>query len=899
MATEASAAAPMANGTAADDDGTVIPESALVPEGEAVVYEEELLVNPYSMKLWLRYLQVKTEAPFAQRRLLFERALKSLPGSYKLWNMYLRERKDKIKHKCVTDPAYEALNNTFERALVFMHKMPRIWLDYTRILWIQRKVTKTRHVYDRALRSLPITQHDKIWKQYLSFVKEAKVPEMACRVFRRFLKLEPNEVEDYVEFLLKHDQWNEAAALLAKALNRDSFVSRKGKSKHALWLELCGICTKHAPHIKNLAVEPIVRGALRRFSDDVGRLWTSLADYFIRLGHFEKARDIFEEGINTVLTVRDFSMIFDAYTQFEETMISAKMEEDGDEEEKDEGEDELEVEGDDLELRLARLQFLLDRRAELLCSVRLRQNPHSVHEWHRRVKIFEDQDAPDKVIKAYAEAVQTVDPEKADGKPHTLWVAFAKYYEDNDDLDSARDIFVRATQVKYRATEDLASVWCEYAEMELRHDNFDLALKVLHKSVSVSDKVAQMKDITSLPVQQRVWKSTRLWSMYADLEESLGTLESTKQVYDRMIDLKVATPQILINYGHLLEENKHFEDAFRVYEQAVNLFSWPLSKELWLAYLSKFTARYQGSKIERARDLFEQALEKIPAEERRVVYVMYAQLEEQHGLVKNAMAVYDRACREVSPAERFDLYLLYINKATEFFGVTKTRPIYEAATQNVPDSRVKDVCVRYAQLEQSLGEIDRARSIYNYGSQHCDPSKNEDLWEAWNSFEVKHGNEDTFREMLRVKRSVQLQFTQRHVNATDAGVAIDAQGAAKRQKVASDMEALERAMMDQTMEQLAEEQSRSRGGDIIATGQEQVSAMPIAAANADEIALDDDDDEDEGGGGEEAVGQKRKAQLGALNLTEKAVPAAVYGGFAEGGEQKGALERFKQGGTQD
>jgi pentatricopeptide repeat protein len=50
-------------------------------------------------------------------------------------------------------------------------------------------------------------------------------------------------------------------------------------------------------------VEPIVRGALKRFTDDVGKLWTSLADYFIRLGHFEKARDIFEEGISTVVTV--------------------------------------------------------------------------------------------------------------------------------------------------------------------------------------------------------------------------------------------------------------------------------------------------------------------------------------------------------------------------------------------------------------------------------------------------------------------------------------------------------------------------------------------------------------------------------------------------------------------
>ena len=28
----------------------------------------------------------------------------------------------------------------------------------------------------------------------------------------------------------------------------------------------------------------------------------------------------------------------------------------------------------------------------------------------------------------------------------------------------------------------------------------------------------------------------------------------------------------------------------------------------------------------------------------------------------------------------------------------------------------------------------------------------------WHDFEVRHGNEDTFREMLRIKRSVQAQF---------------------------------------------------------------------------------------------------------------------------------------------
>ena len=125
----------------------------------------------------------------------------------------------------------------------------------------------------------------------------------------------------------------------------------------------------------------------------MGRLWTSLADFYIRRGLFEKARDVYEEGLATVITVRDFSLIFDAYTQFEESMLSAKMEAaaeddgpesaDGDGENADDnGTDFLFKDaGDDLDLRLARLEFLMGRRPELLSSVMLRQNPHSVHEW--------------------------------------------------------------------------------------------------------------------------------------------------------------------------------------------------------------------------------------------------------------------------------------------------------------------------------------------------------------------------------------------------------------------------------------------------------------------------------------------------------------------------------------
>ena len=61
----------------------------------------------------------------------------------------------------------------------------------------------------------------------------------------------------------------------------------------------------------------------------------------------------------------------------------------------------------------------------------------------------------------------------------------------------------------------------------------------------------------------------------------------------------------MLNYAAYLEEHNCFEEAFRVYEKGVGAFSFPASREIWLQYINHFVARYKGSKIERARDIFE------------------------------------------------------------------------------------------------------------------------------------------------------------------------------------------------------------------------------------------------------------------------------------------------------
>ncbi|KAG7675051.1 hypothetical protein Ndes2526B_g07899 [Nannochloris sp. 'desiccata'] len=879
----------------------------LLPNDEDLIYEEELLRNPYNLKMWLRYIGARKDASPKKRYVLYERALQALPGSFKLWHAYLQERREAVRDLPINHPDIDSLNNTYERAMVSMHKMPRIWVEFLEFLTQQRFVTRTRRAFDRALISLPVTQHNRVWVLYLRFISLPGVPvETAVRVYRRYLKLEPAHAEEYIAYLKMKARWGEAARRLADLVNDEGFRSLEGKSRHALWLELCDIVTKHPAEVSGLRVDAILRSGIRRYTDEVGKLWAALADYYTRRGLFEKARDIYEEAITSVLTVRDFSLVFDALTQFEEALISAKMEQLAEDEKEEEnnvdGENEnddgtdfvLHDRGDDLDLRLARLENLVERRPELLSSVMLRQNPHNVHEWHKRARLFFE--TPAKQIICYTEAVKTVSPEKAVGKLHTLWLAFAKLYEKHNDLVNARIIFEKAAQVPFLYVDDLASIWAEWVEMELRHKNYKKAVELARRATSAPARARSRADEVGLPVQDRLYRSSRLWGMRVDLEESLGTPESVREAYLQSLELKVATAQMVLNFAAYLKENNYLEEAFQAYERGISLFKYPHVRDIWTAYLTDFVGRYGGKKVERTRDLFRQACDEAPAEEAKPLFLQYAAYEEQHGLARNAMQIYENAVKKVPADQRLSVYDVYLARASEYFGVGKVREIYEVAIEAQPPDALNDadtrvMCLRYANLEKKLGEIDRARAILVHASSLADPKSVPAFWLEWNNFEVQHGNEETFREMLRIKRSVAAAFSQQHFNTAVIDAAVVAAGPSgaaavaaaagisnisnqNNKRKADTMAALEEELL---AEMEAEQQPGGPTGTrvpgfvsagVIQQTQQQEGGVASGAVveNPEDIDLGDDDEEENEGEGEEGV-----------EIATKSVPEGVFG----------------------
>jgi pre-mRNA-splicing factor SYF1 len=249
-----------------------------------------------------------------------------------------------------------------------------------------------------------------------------------------------------------------------------------------------------------LDVEGIVhKNGLSVYPDQAGRLWTGLATYWIKRGEFDRASSTFEKGLASVVTVRDFTQIFDAYAEFSETMISTLMEALGDEDNLEDEEFDVEDTEQELDERMKDFEKLMDRRPFIVNEVLLRRNKDEVVEWEKRIALYsaaaqaqvesegegadgagagagqEDGDA--RVIKTYLEAIDAINPRKATGPLYPIYVNFAKFYEEGGtagqaepNLAEARKIFEKATRVPFKDVDELAEIWCEWAEMELRNE---------------------------------------------------------------------------------------------------------------------------------------------------------------------------------------------------------------------------------------------------------------------------------------------------------------------------------------------------------------------------------------------------------------------------------------------
>ena len=308
-------------------------------------------------------------------------------------------------------------------------------------------------------------------------------------------------------------------------------------------------------------------------------------------------------------------------------------------------------------------------------------------------------------------------------------------------------------------------------------------------------------------------RSTLLWSALVDWEEahvisdedSIGDegksldhspsaatyVQHVCDAYDGMIQARACTPQHILNYVLFLEsQGIRGPRVFAVFERAFEMFLWPVAFELWNAYIPRFERFYFGTSqtigpnkglagkpailMEQWRDLYDRATKGASSKKPNPthdddgghhaldLFLAWADGEERlgGGNTRKAIAVLKRAVKEVPQRDRLRLAQILAEKALGHGGMEAVREvILEHALPLLPDTDAQTMSCHMASLEAQCGEWERARALYGHAAQLADPRQCLSVWIAWEAFEQAHGDADSFREMLRVKRAISSRYS--------------------------------------------------------------------------------------------------------------------------------------------
>lgn len=771
-----------------------------INDDESITYEYELQKDPTNLLTWTRYLDhvknLKKKNTLELLCFLYERCCYQFPASHDVWNEYLTLRVSLIRtcNPVLYSEEFDKVNKLFEKCLYLCYEHVDIWTQYLKFLTLQSDLKSLRVAFNNSLCSLPLESHAMVWTIMIDYIRDnllrdaiygdedddelepimynaltgensgqktAKdIDYWSSHLLLRYIPVCPNEeLEDIINLIFMTKDYSGLIPIYEEYLIKSSKFALKNSSMYKVYANYLTLLEHSSTPNK---YEDVLTTCIREFPEQRSELILKLVKYNLKNANLAQARNILQESLEASTKMKEFSVLYDFYVGFEEVYLEVMIAE------LQKSPEKQTVWEDDLKYHMRLLEQLLETHPLQINDLKLRQNINDVKTWIARAELFPG--APEKA-NVFAQALSKINPTKVDtpGILGDIWCRYAKLYISTQDYDTAREIFDRATRVPYSHLIDLEDVWICWAEMELDIDGLEKAVLVIKTALKVPQSPElvlekyQRSKKRELPAQTVVFSSLKLWSFYLDLLESTcdnkDAIPSTRAAYEQAISLKIATPLIFINYAHFLQEQKLWEESFKIYERAIDTFPSDTSFEIWNIYLAE--GLKNGLSKERMRDLFEQAL-KLAQDglDCKPFYTLYSDFEEKNGLTKRSVDILHRGCKETSHLDsKCTLWELCIYKCKKLLGDVNSRELYEECIQDLPNSKSVKFSLDFAVTEASHGDFERARAILNFGAQLLHPSTNQALWDYWNEFELRYGSKDSYKEMLRIKREISETFS--------------------------------------------------------------------------------------------------------------------------------------------
>ena len=745
---------------------------ASLVDPQNVHYEELLLKDPDNESLWLDYFEL-VQDDFRKSQFVLHRAVTQLPASTLLWNAYLL---------LPWTPADNGkLLSLYELALLVLNPTPSLWLRYLALAMDSSPAEAVDFSFNKALMSLDEQYHGPIWTKYLAFA-DAVRGKLGASIYRRFFAVcdrfsdGPDITADVC--ILQIARFGEISS--TKTLFNQSW-EKKYRLSHLLSLvvlEYCKILRSDKNFHNTEYFESVVDKALLSFLDMGPEFHLELASYYVLRKEFEKAHHQFQLGLNSADSVKQMTYLFSAYADFQHNELTQSG-----------------LPEEQLMLRLDIYERFLDNLSRLVNDVHLKKNPNNVDYWLDRAQLYEQANDKNQMLSTLVKAITSINPLKTTstrGKSLVdLWKVYANVYICQNDFETANIIFSKAIKSQFKTPEELAEIYITWTETLLQSYDDNVALENLERVLFADLDDVDYED-SSIWVQRRLHKCTKLWEFYFDLLKSIfqddndeSILQKWGNAFDRMKSLKIISIRVVLDFADFLQEQKLWERSFSIYETGLSCFNAPQAKyEIYKRYISRVLS-YDRSNKEKIRDLFDHCISHhdIPGYLAKSIYEMYSEFEMQNGSIVKSKNIIQQGISHLTSSfnsntkrytkrqlnqiadDKFELYKKLLSLTSDLKDADLQREVYSESIQDIhlSFSHVIDLGMEFISFEVKNNELHRVRALFKHlvGLRSPENPIMSTVWQQWETFEVQNGNEASFKDMLRLRRRLIQESTER------------------------------------------------------------------------------------------------------------------------------------------
>lgn len=725
---------------------------------ENLHFEHSLLQDPDNETTWLDYADL-VSGNTAKSDFVLNRAVTRLPASTLLWNAYfLLPWSDQDDSKVIA---------IYKRALVSLGSSPAVVTRYLDLLARLGSDSDLRMALDAALFRLDPKYHGPVWKTYLEYADRVG-GSSGARIYMRYFPVcgqfadGPQLAADDVVLRVVALGQFELAIVAYDQLWTGKRLSRMPSVVATDFLDALEADLAFGD---DEYFQLAVQRSIVLFPDMECVFLLKWARFCERRGKSELAVHGFTCALKAANSVAEATSVLDQLAVYlEETNA------------------ELNAPPAAQNHSLDIYEKLLDDRALYINDVQLKQNIDLVDVWLDRIAILHAKDRKPEMLTTYVSAITSINPLRATSAVNnsmaTIWIHYANVYIDQGDVDTANVIFSRAIKSQFKTTNELVDIHLAWAELMLEKSD-DAALAHIMALLKVDT------DPHPDPLQLQLARSPRLWEFRLDLLRAISandkSLQNPQVVLGDMIATKVVTLRILLNYAADLKEESLWDQYFAALEMGLAAFVLPEARaEIWNQYLPEYVARNTSDK-DKIRDTFEKCLAQVPAFQAKAIYVQYAQFEQQNGLISKSVRIlrqavarlttsYDENIASYSKAElnqiaddKVELYTQTVDIVTKYLKDSELcREVYTKAVEDrhLTTPNIIQLCLRFIDFEISNKEFARVRALFKYAGGLSNPQQHmaKPVWKAWEEFEVEHGSEDAYKQMLKYKRQIAKEF---------------------------------------------------------------------------------------------------------------------------------------------